>query len=208
MNALDSVRLPCLLGSPLGCRVREHPRLGSPTVQVKGLVRAADGVSANGRLRCCYTGPIRPVMPGRFNRHEQGTEMPESHSLPIEPEGVVASLLERFNSGKVSAMMTLYEPEAVFIAEDGRTVTGHAEIAAQLEPDLKYGLPLEAKARHVFVAGEIAQIVLDWSIDGTGPDGEHVHLEGSASDVVRRGADGFWRYVIDNNLGTAVRRPG
>jgi hypothetical protein len=43
----------------------------------------------------------------------------------------------------------------------------------------------------VFVAGDIAQIVLDWSIDGTGPDGEHAHLEGSASDVVRRGADGF-----------------
>ncbi|HMG64909.1 MAG TPA: hypothetical protein VK599_18345, partial [Streptosporangiaceae bacterium] len=49
--------------------------------------------------------------------------------------------------------------------------------------DLKYGLPLEARARHVFAAGDIAQIVLDWSIDGTGPDGEHVHVEGSASDV-------------------------
>ena len=133
--------------------------------------------------------------------------MSESYSRATEPEGVVASLVERFNSGKVSAMMTLYEPEAVFVVKDGRTVTGHAEIASQLERDLKYGLPLEARARHVFVAGDIAQIVLDWSIDGTGPDGEHVHFEGSASDVVRRGADGFWRYVIDNNLGTAVRQP-
>jgi ketosteroid isomerase-like protein len=133
--------------------------------------------------------------------------MSESYSLPTEPEGMVATLVERFNSGKVSAMMPLYEPEAVFVVKDGRTVTGHAEIAAQLERDLKYGLPLEAKARHAFVAGDIAQIVLDWSIDGTGPDGEHVHVEGSASDVVRRGADGFWRYVIDNNRGTAVRQP-
>ena len=66
------------------------------------------------------------------------------------------------------------------------------------------GLPLKAEARHVFVAGDIAQIVVDWSIDGTGPDGEHVHLGGSASDVVRRGADGRWRYLIDNALGTAV----
>ena len=37
--------------------------------------------------------------------------MSESYSLPTEPEGVVASLIERFNSGKVSAMMALYEPE-------------------------------------------------------------------------------------------------
>jgi uncharacterized protein (TIGR02246 family) len=133
--------------------------------------------------------------------------MSESCPLPTEPEGVVASLVERFNSGKVSAMLPLYEPDAVFVLRDGKTVTGHAEIAAQLEPDLKHGLPLQAKARHVFVAGDTAQIVLDWSIDGTRFDGEHVHLGGSASDVVRRGADGFWRYVIDNNLGTALRRP-
>jgi ketosteroid isomerase-like protein len=133
--------------------------------------------------------------------------MSESFSLPTEPEGVVASLVERFNSGKVSAMMLGFEPGAVFIARDGRTVTDHGEIAAELERDLKFGLPLKAKARHVFVAGDLAQIVLDWSIDGTGPDGKHVHLEGSASDVVHRGADGRWRYVIDNALGTAVRQP-
>ena len=33
--------------------------------------------------------------------------MSKSYSLPTEPEGIVASLLERFNSGKVSAMMGL-----------------------------------------------------------------------------------------------------
>jgi quercetin dioxygenase-like cupin family protein len=120
---------------------------------------------------------------------------------------MVATLLERFNSGKVTAMMSLYAPEAVLIAKDGRTITDHTEIAAQLERDLKLGLPLEAKARHVFVADDIAQIVLDWSIDGTGPDGKHAHLGGSASDIVRRGADGRWRYLIDNNQGTAVRQP-
>jgi ketosteroid isomerase-like protein len=133
--------------------------------------------------------------------------MSESYSLPTEPEGMVAALVERFNSGKISAMMGLYAPEAVMIAKDGRTITNHSEIASELERDQSLGLPLKAKARHVFVAGDIAQIVLDWSIDGTGPDGKHVHLGGSASDIVRRGADGFWRYVIDNALGTAVRQP-
>ena len=63
--------------------------------------------------------------------------MSESYSLPSEPEGMVATLLERFNSGKVSAMMSLYAPEAVFIAKDGRTITDHTEIAAQLDRDLK-----------------------------------------------------------------------
>jgi ketosteroid isomerase-like protein len=131
----------------------------------------------------------------------------ESYSLATEPEGVVASLIERFNSGKVSAMTGLYDSEAVLIADDGRTVTDRAEIAAELERCLSLGLPLEAKARHVFVAGDIAEIVVDWSIDGTGPDGEHVHVEGSASDIARRGADGLWRNLIDNRRRTAVRQP-
>lgn len=103
--------------------------------------------------------------------------------------------------------MALYDPEAVFVANDGRVVTDHAEIAAIFERDIKLGLPLVTNVRHVFVAGDIAQIILDWSIDGKGPDGKEVHLHGNASDIVRRGADGVWRHLIDNNQGTAVRRP-
>jgi ketosteroid isomerase-like protein len=95
--------------------------------------------------------------------------MSESFPLPTEPEGVIPSLVERFNSGKVSAMMALYAPEAVFITNDGRTITDRAEIAARLERDIKLGLPLMAKVRHVFVAGDTAQIVVDWSIDGKVP---------------------------------------
>ena len=149
-----------------------------------------------------------PSLPhgGSTNTNRRPT-MSESFPLPTEPEGVIPSLIARFNSGKLSAMMALHEPGSVFIANHGRTITDHAEIAAELERDLKLGLPLMATVRHVFVAGDIAQIIVDWSIDGTGPDGEHVSRGGSASDIVRRGADGFWRYIIDNNQGTAVRTP-
>ena len=133
--------------------------------------------------------------------------MSEFFPLPTEPEGVIPSLVKRFNSGKVEAMMALYAPEAVVIAKDGRTITDRAEIAAQFQRDMSFGLPLKANVRHVFVSDDTAQIVVDWSIDGKGPDGEDVHLGGSASDIVRRGADGRWRYIIDNNQGTAVRQP-
>jgi len=133
--------------------------------------------------------------------------MSETYSLPTEPEGMAAALLERFNSGEISALMDLYEPDAVLIKNDGRPVTGHAEIAADLESYQRFRLPLQVNQRHVFVGDNIAELILDWSIDGTGPDGKQVHFGGSASDVVRRGADGFWRYLIDNNQGTAVRQP-
>jgi ketosteroid isomerase-like protein len=38
---------------------------------------------------------------------------------------------------------------------------------------------------------------------GTAPDGTPLELNGTATDVTRRGADGVWRYVIDNPSGTA-----
>jgi hypothetical protein len=53
----------------------------------------------------------------------------------------------------------------------------------------------------------VTTLRVDWSFNSKGPDGEDVHLGGSPSDIVRRGADAFWRYIIDNNEGTAVRQP-
>jgi ketosteroid isomerase-like protein len=130
--------------------------------------------------------------------------MSECFSLPTEPEGVIPSLIKRFNSGNVEAVMALYAPEAVFIAKDGRAITERTEIAARFQRDMSLGLPLKAKVRHVFVGSDTAQIVVDWSLGDEGADAAQVHL-GSACDIVRRGTDGFWRYIIDNSQGTAVR---
>jgi ketosteroid isomerase-like protein len=133
--------------------------------------------------------------------------MPESFAPPTKPEDMATALVERFNSGKLDELLALYEPEAVLVKPDGHPIKGHPDIAADLEYWLGLGLPLKVNARHVFTNDDIALIILDWAIDGTGPDGRQVHFHGSASDVVRRGADGVWRYWIDNNQGTVVRHP-
>jgi ketosteroid isomerase-like protein len=125
--------------------------------------------------------------------------------LARRPEDVPASLLERFNSGDPNAMMGLYEDGAVFVTDSGRPVTDPNEIRSELERFLALKLPMTANARHMYVKDDIVLFVLDWSLDGIGPDGQHVHLEGSATDVAHRGDDGRWRYVIDNPFGTAVR---
>src|SRR6202007_1142270 len=73
----------------------------------------------------------------------RSTLMSESFPLPTEPEGVIPSLVKRFNSGKIEAMMALYAPEAVFVANDGRTITDRAEFRAIFEHDIQLGLPLK-----------------------------------------------------------------
>jgi hypothetical protein len=128
----------------------------------KRLIAGLSPAAFPAAMETMHTGDWKFSLPHRSSINTNRRPlMSESYSLPTEPEGMVATLVERFNSGKVAAMMSLYSPEAVFIAKDGRTITDHTEIAAELERDLKLGLPLEAKARHVFVADNIAQIVLD-----------------------------------------------
>jgi hypothetical protein len=95
--------------------------------------------------------------------------MSEKFPLPTEPEDIIPSLVKRFNSGDVMNQMAMHAPEAVFVANDGQVITDHAEITAIIGRDIKLGLPLETNVRHVFVAGDTAQIVLDWSIHGKGP---------------------------------------
>ncbi|PXY26576.1 DUF4440 domain-containing protein [Prauserella sp. PE36] len=97
-----------------------------------------------------------------------------------------------FNAGTPEIV---YEDGAVFVRPDGVSVTG-AEVHKANAELLALGLPMVVRPRRVEVAGDIALLIVDWSIDGDG-----VHLEGTATDVARRGADGHWRYVIDNPMG-------
>lgn len=80
------------------------------------------------------------------------------------------------------------------------TGTDRATANARL---LGLGLPIDVRPRHVYVSDDIALLIVDWSIHGTAPDGGDVHVDGTATDVARRGRDGQWRYIIDNPCGAA-----
>ena len=65
------------------------------------------------------------------------------------------------------------------------------------------GMVMRAQARRVYTAGDIALLIVDWSVRGDTAQGFPVDLHGTATDVLRRGADGRWRVVIDNPHGVA-----
>ncbi|MFI8998823.1 YybH family protein [Streptomyces sp. NPDC053542] len=108
-----------------------------------------------------------------------------------------AAFAERFNSGDPRAVRGLYEAEAAFVPESGEAVHGAAAIARQNAPFLGPGLPISVRPRQVHVADDIALLIVDWEIRGT--------VSGTATDVARRGADGYWRYVIDSPFGAGHR---
>ncbi|MER7756500.1 DUF4440 domain-containing protein [Kitasatospora sp. NPDC097643] len=128
--------------------------------------------------------------------------LPTSLPLTTDPAQHPAAFAAAFNTGDPAAVTQVYEPGAVFAPTPGVGVTG-PELTRASADFLALGLPITVRPRHTYVADDIALLIVDWTIEGTTPDGTPVHLTGTATDVARRGHDGHWRYVIDNPFGTA-----
>ncbi|WP_216209515.1 YybH family protein [Amycolatopsis aidingensis] len=132
---------------------------------------------------------------GREHGSEETTEIPLTTRAERHPFTFAAA----FNTGSGVQVERMYEPEGVLVRPDGIAVTGAGRRAAN-EELLALGLPIEVRPRQVHVAGELALLIVDWVIAGDG-----VRVEGTATDVARRDAEGRWRYVIDNPFGVTAR---
>lgn len=113
--------------------------------------------------------------------------------LATDPAEHTAVFVRAYNSGDIDAVRLLFEPDAVLVAEPGESVTGE-DIFSLTKEFLDGGQPMSATTRHVYTAGDIALLIVDWSVDGA---------TGTSTDVIRRGPDGRWRYLIDNPAGTS-----
>lgn len=113
---------------------------------------------------------------------------------------VIENFLAAFNAGDAAALDDLYEPDSVLVPRAGYPATGQARSAANGYL-IGFGVPMHAELRHAYVVGELALLIVDWSVRGTAKDGRAIDFDGTATDVLRRGDDGAWRYVIDNPAG-------
>ena len=98
--------------------------------------------------------------------------------------------------------MTLYEPDAAFAAQPGNLAHGLHGVRESLAAFIAMKGTLDLDVTRVLEAGGLALVAGKWSFRGTTPDGKAVTLAGHNADVLRRQADGSWRFVIDNPWGT------
>jgi ketosteroid isomerase-like protein len=118
------------------------------------------------------------------------------------PEQVLARIVDGINSGDLDSLMPLYESEAAFAAEPGSLAHGPQGVSEALAGFISMRGKLDLEVTRVLEVDDLALVLGVWSFDGTGPDGEPVHLEARNADVLRRQRDGSWRFVIDNPWGT------
>ncbi len=118
------------------------------------------------------------------------------------PEQVLESIVTGINTGDLESLMPLYESNAAFATQPGSLAPGAAGIGEALNGFISMNGTLDLEVTRVLEVDDLALVVGEWSFDGTGPDGEPVRLTAKNADVLRRQADGSWRFVIDNPWGT------
>jgi uncharacterized protein (TIGR02246 family) len=105
---------------------------------------------------------------------------------------------EAFNAGNLDGLMKLYEPDAVLVSQTGEALAGTAAIREALGGFLALKGTITLGTRAAYTAGDVALLYGEYTLKGTGPDGNALELSGRTSEVIRRGSDGVWRYVVDN----------
>ncbi len=126
---------------------------------------------------------------------------------PAAAMEVAQAFARAFNARDLEALMALYPAGSVFVPAPGQGLASADAVRQALQGFLAIGLPITLSVRHGYEAGDTALLVVDWSIRGTGADGRPVDLAGTGTDVVRRGPDGRWRYLVDNPFGGAKPAP-
>ena len=125
----------------------------------------------------------------------------EERPSTATPEQVLEAIVAGINSGDLDSLMPLYESDAAFATEPGTLAHGPSGVSEALTGFISMNGTLDLKVTRVLEVDDLALVIGVWSFDGTGPDGEPVHLEARNADVLRRQGDGTWRFVIDNPWG-------
>ncbi len=106
---------------------------------------------------------------------------------------------EHVNAGEVEAVVALYEEGGSLVRHDGGVATGHAAIRGVIARLVAIQPTLRNDVVRVIQAGEdLALVYNDWRLSAKGRAGNVIERAGKAIEVVRRQADGTWRFAIDD----------
>jgi len=119
--------------------------------------------------------------------------------VAIDPADVDRLFGERSNAGDAEGLLDLYEAGATFVDRELGELVGHDVLGPYLAAwvDMKPAIDMGV-SKVVRLADDLAVVHHDWRATVDGPDGVRSELTGKATEIVRRQADGSWRFLLDD----------
>ena len=123
-----------------------------------------------------------------------------------KPEECDVLLLEALKAGDLEAAVALYEPDAVFVVSPEQVVTGHDAIREVMQGfiNAQATFHVEAVTAVPSADGSVAVTRVKGSSTSPGPDGNPVTAPLHSVEVVRKQADGTWRFIVDDPSGNGL----
>jgi uncharacterized protein (TIGR02246 family) len=125
-------------------------------------------------------------------------------ALARQPEDCGPLLLAALEAGDLEASVALYEVGAVLFRKSGTVMTGLDAIRESnaLLIDLKPKFTIEFIKTAINADGTLATSRMKANLTAAGKDGQTIHSVIHTLEVVRKQADGSWRFVIDDPYGS------
>ena len=98
-------------------------------------------------------------------------------------------------------LLSYYEPTAVLVRPDGSEAVGLDAIRAEYNTYVEKVTSMSGKAIWTHVSDDLAVVRGKYTITFLRSNGETLELSGSPIELLRRQADGSWKYIIDNGSG-------
>lgn len=130
------------------------------------------------------------------------TAVEDKSAVCSAPEQVPAAFDAALNAGDLDVLLGLFSSKATMRMTGGETIQEDpAGLRSGLARLLQLRPRIHNEIRRVITSGDIALVLLDWSLSVTLPDGHEQEQRGTATQVMEKGRDGGWRLLISNPLG-------
>jgi uncharacterized protein (TIGR02246 family) len=122
-------------------------------------------------------------------------------AMVTRPEDLYPALSEAYNAGDLEAVLSLYDPKAVFVIKPGRVTETPAELRAALQHVIALGGSLTVNPDSFVRSDDLVLVLGTFTLSGRRPDGSPFERTSRFADVLRRQPDGRWLIAIDNPYG-------
>jgi ketosteroid isomerase-like protein len=126
----------------------------------------------------------------------------EDMTMPaMSPEEICHLFQQYMAEGDLESVLSLYDPEAVFLNQAREVTKGRDELRQELAPLAAMRARFDFTIKQVIQTGDIALMHTEWTVSGPHP------MRVYAIEVARRQQDETWRWLIGDSF-TVSREVG